>query len=88
MAIKFTKLQDSRLTLTDTIMTGKLAGSRICDVVNDYYEYLMWTETSGLLKYHQEVIVAIETQAILAGWEPYTPQPQSQSLSTLEDIPF
>lgn len=86
MAIKFKKLQDSRLALTDTIITGKLAGSRVCDVVNDDYEYLMWAGTSGVLKYRPEVIVAIEQQAILAGWEPYTPQPHS--LSTLEDIPF
>ena len=68
MAIKFTKLRDPRLGLTDKLTFGKLAGCRICDVAQDHYEYLIWAEKSGFVKYQPEVIELIQEQASFARW--------------------
>ena len=69
MAIKFNKLKDPKLGLTDTITFGKLAGCRICDVAQDHYEYLMWIEKSGYVKYQAEVVELIQEQASFARWK-------------------
>ena len=69
MAIKFTKLRDPRLGLTDKLTFGKLAGCRICDVAQDHYEYLIWAEKSGFVKYQPEVVELIQEQASFAAWE-------------------
>ena len=69
MAIKFNKLKDPKLGLTDTLTFGKLAGCRICDVAQDHYEYLMWIEKSGYVKYQAEVVELIQEQASFAAWQ-------------------
>lgn len=69
MAIKFNKLRDPRLGLTDKLTFGKLAGCRICDVAQDHYEYLIWAEKSGYVKYQPEVVALIQEQASFARWE-------------------
>lgn len=68
MAIQFKKLRDPKLGLTDKLTFGKLAGCRICDVAQDHYEYLIWAEKSGYVKYQKEVIELIQEQASFARW--------------------
>jgi uncharacterized protein (DUF3820 family) len=69
MAISFTKLKNPKLGLTDTLTFGKLAGCRICDVAQDHYEYLIWAEKSGYVKYQVEVVELIQEQASFACWK-------------------
>lgn len=59
MAISFNKLKDPKLGLTDKLTFGKLSGCRVCDVVQDHYEYLIWIEKNGYVKYQREVEVLI-----------------------------
>ena len=68
MAIKFTKLRDPRLGLTDKLTFGKLTGCRICDVAQDHYEYLIWAEKSGFVKFQPEAVELIQEQASFARW--------------------
>ena len=69
MAISFKNIKDPKLGLTDTITFGKLKGCRICDVAQDHYEYLIWAEKSGYVKFQQEAIELIQEQASFARWQ-------------------
>jgi uncharacterized protein (DUF3820 family) len=74
VAIGFSKLKNPKLGLTDTLTFGKLAGCRICDVAQDHYEYLIWAEKSGFVKFQPEVITLIQEQASFAAWKIYEEQ--------------
>jgi uncharacterized protein (DUF3820 family) len=74
MAISFKNIKDPKLGLTDTITFGKLAGCRVCDVAQDHYEYLIWAERSGFVKYQAEVITLIQEQASFAAWQTHQEQ--------------
>ena len=63
MAIGFNKLKSPLLDLTDKILVGKLQGCRVCDVVQDHYEYLIWAEKTGLFKYTKIVTETIQEHA-------------------------
>ena len=69
MAVSFKKLKDPKLGLTDKITFGKLKDCRICDVAQDHYEYLIWIEKNGYVKYQPEVIELVQEQASFARWE-------------------
>jgi uncharacterized protein (DUF3820 family) len=69
MAISFKNIKDPKLGITDTITFGKLKGCRICDVAQDHYEYLIWAEKSGYVKYQAEVVALIQEQASFAAWK-------------------
>ena len=45
MAIQFNKLKSELLGLEDKIPRGKLQDCRVCDVVQDHWEYLEWTHS-------------------------------------------
>ena len=69
MAISFTKIKNPKLGLTDKLTFGKLAGCRICDVAQDHYEYLIWAEKQGFVKFQAEVVELIQEQASFAAWK-------------------
>lgn len=69
MAKSFTKLKDPKLQLTDKLTFGKLNGCRVCDVVQDHYEYLIWCEKQGFVKFSEEVTNIIAEQASFKRWE-------------------
>lgn len=69
MAISFKNIKDPKLGLTDKLSFGKLAGCRICDVAQDHYEYLIWAEKQGYVKFQQEAIELIQEQASFAKWQ-------------------
>jgi hypothetical protein len=69
MAISFKNIKDPKLGLTDTLTFGKLKGCRVCDVAQDHYEYLIWAEKSGYVKYQAEVVALIQEQASFAAWQ-------------------
>ena len=63
MAVGFKNLRSPLLDLTDKITVGKLQGCRVCDVVEDHYEYLIWAEKSGLFKFTKIVTETIQEHA-------------------------
>jgi hypothetical protein len=63
MAISFKNLKSPVLGLTDKITVGKLSGCRVCDVIPDYYEYLIWADKAGLLKFQKIVVETIQEHA-------------------------
>jgi uncharacterized protein (DUF3820 family) len=97
MAISFTKIKNPKLGLTDTLTFGKLAGCRICDVAQDHYEYLIWAEKQGYVKFQPKTIELIQEQASFAAWqinqeqevkpwfEDYSPKPITFDD---DDVPF
>jgi hypothetical protein len=69
MAISFKNIKNPKLGLTDTLTFGKLKGCRVCDVAQDHYEYLIWAEKSGYVKFQSEAIELIQEQASFAAWK-------------------
>jgi uncharacterized protein (DUF3820 family) len=69
MAISFNKLKDPKLGLMDKLTFGKLLGCRVCDVVQDHYEYLIWCEKQGFVKFQQDVTDLILEQAHFERWK-------------------
>lgn len=63
MSITFSKLKSPILDLHSKITVGKLQGCRVCDVVQDHYEYLIWAEKSGLFKFTKIVTETIQEHA-------------------------
>ena len=63
MSISFKNLKSPVLGLQDKITVGKLQGCRVCDVIPDYYEYLIWAEKAGLLKFNRITIETIQEHA-------------------------
>ena len=70
MAISFNKLKDPKLGLLDKITFGKLKDCRVCDVVQDHYEYLIWCEKQGFVKFSKEVEILICETASFEKWAP------------------
>lgn len=99
MAKSFSTLKDPKLGLLDKITFGKLKDCRVCDVVEDHYEYLIWAEKQGYVKFQQEVTDLILEQAHFEKWEAPVEDNKHQDLfelvtrqdyySTFEDdVPF
>lgn len=63
MAIQFKNLKSPVLGMTDKIVAGKLAGCRVCDVIQDHYEYLIWADKAGLLKFQKIVVETLQEHA-------------------------
>lgn len=59
MAITFKQLKSPLLAPTDQIPIGKFKGCRVCDVIEDNYEYLIWADKQGFLKYSAIVMESI-----------------------------
>lgn len=59
MAINFTKIRDPKLQLTDKLSFGKFSGCRICDVVEDNYQYFSWLFKNSQIGFSQEVHNAV-----------------------------
>lgn len=69
MAKTFTNLKDPKLQHLDIITFGKLKGCRVCDVIEDHFEYLIWCETQGFVKFSQEVKGTIKDYVEHKGWK-------------------
>jgi uncharacterized protein (DUF3820 family) len=69
MSIPFAKARDPKLGLTDKLTFGKLKDCRICDVIQDHYEYLIWANKQGFVQFQKEVTDLIEEQANFKRWE-------------------
>ena len=79
-------MKSTNLGMLDKITTGKLQGCRVCDVIPDHYEYLIWAEKSGLLKFNTETIKSIQQQAGYVEKQRYYDEEVKPWLD--EDVPF
>ena len=70
MALNFKNLKNPKLGLLDKLQFGKFKDCRICDIVEDHYEYLIWAEKQGYVKFQQEVTDLILEQANFERWQP------------------
>ena len=86
MSLNFKSLKSPLLGLHDQVPIGKLKGCRICDVVQDHYEYLIWAEKQGLVKYQPAVIKTIQEAAGFALQEQHYEEEIKPWLD--EDVPF
>ena len=68
--MSFSKLKDPKLQLTDKLTFGKFKDCRLCDIIEDHHEYLIWAEKQGFMKYSQEVTDVILEQAHFERWAP------------------
>ena len=90
MALQFKNIKNPKLGLTDLLQFGKLRGCRICDVAQDHYEYLIWAEKSGFVKYQPEVIELLLEQANFVNWQLHQEQEIKPWLEDItdDDVPF
>ena len=68
MAVSFKNIKSTVLDMTDKITVGKLQGCRVCDVIEDHYEYLIWADKQGLMKFKAIVVETIKEQANFKTW--------------------
>lgn len=68
MAKAFTQLKSPKLGLLDKLTFGKLKDCRLCDVIQDHYEYLIWAEKQGFVKFDEEATTIILEQAHYKRW--------------------
>lgn len=85
MSLGFKKLRSPCLGLDDTITVGKLKGCILKYVIEEDYEYLIWANKSGLLKFNTEA-----TKSILAaaGFAEEVRHFAEEVLPYLDDDPF
>lgn len=56
MAKAFNTLKDPKLQLTDKLPFGKFAGCRICDIIDEDWEYLQWLHKNTSISFGQQVL--------------------------------
>lgn len=86
MAKAFTQLKDPKLSLTDKLTFGKLKDCRVCDVIEDHLEYLIWCEKQGFVKFNQEVKDVIKDQVDHKGWEIVEDRAEGNSQDDVKDL--
>lgn len=64
--IQFKNLNKVTLDIQDKIPVGKFKDCRVCDIIVDEYEYLIWANRSGLLHLTKSVIAKIHQLAAFA----------------------
>ena len=77
MAKAFSSIKDPKLSLTDKLTFGKLKDCRVCDVIQDHSEYLIWAEKQGYVKFQQIVIETIAEHAGYTRWATDLEKPSS-----------
>ena len=100
MSIPFSKARDPKLGLLDKLTFGKFKDCRLCDIIQDHYEYLIWANKQGYVQFQKEVTDLIEEQAHFERFkEPEDTSNQHQDLYEIvtrqdyyatfeEDVPF
>ncbi len=68
MAKTFSNLKNPKCGMHDIISFGKLKGCRVCDVIEDHYDYLIWAEKQGYIKFQEIVVETIQEAAHFEKW--------------------
>jgi hypothetical protein len=89
MAIQFKNVKSTVLDMQDKITVGKLQGCRVCDVIEDHYEYLIWADKSGLMKFTGIVVETIQEHAGYKNQQRhYDEEVKPWIEPDLDDVPF
>ena len=86
MALNFKQLRDPRVGLLDKITFGKLKDCRVCDVIQDHYDYLIWAEKQGYIKFQDIVVETIQEAAMFEKWTPPEESPNPHKHEYLFEI--
>ncbi len=63
MAKAFKDIKSTLLGYTDKLPFGKFKDCRICDILAEEYEYLIFLEKDGYLKYNRDLTERIKQKA-------------------------
>ena len=56
MAKNFGSLKSTKLDMLDKLTVGKFADCRICDIIQDDFEYLIWLNKQGFVQFTAPVM--------------------------------
>ena len=56
MAKTFGSLKSNKLDMLDKLTMGKFADCRICDIIEDNFEYLIWLNKQGFVNFTAPVM--------------------------------
>lgn len=89
MAKAFSSIKSSDLGWEDKLTIGKFKDCRICDIAAEEYEYLIWLEKEGFVKYNKYLTDRLKQ---IAGFElekvHYAEEVLPYLLSDWDDLPF
>jgi len=71
--------------MEDKLTFGKFKDCRICDIINEDYEYLIFLEKGGYVKYNIDLTEKIKQ---IAGFELEKAHYEEEIAPYLEDVPF
>lgn len=63
MAKTFGNLKSNKLDMLDKLTIGKFAGCRICDIIADDFEYLIWLNKQGFVNFTTPVVADLLARA-------------------------
>jgi uncharacterized protein (DUF3820 family) len=63
MAKTFGNLKSNKLDMLDKLTMGKFAGCRICDIIADDFEYLIWLNKQGFVNFTTPVMTDLLARA-------------------------
>jgi len=64
--IQFNNIKKPALGITDIIPSGKFKDCRVCDIINEDYEYLIWMNRNNYLQFTKPVIAKLHQLAAFA----------------------
>lgn len=82
------KKVSSEVGLNDTLMMGKFKGCRVCDILADEYEYLLWLDSNKMVKFSQEVLTKIQAAITERDMDIYYSNEVAPYLDDFDDLPF
>ncbi len=93
MAKTFTSIKNPALQLTDQLPFGKFKGCRICDILEDDWEYLKWMKQNTSINFSRPVLDSITAR--FSAWadethynEEVAPYLNNDADIDPEDVPF
>ena len=63
MAKTFGSLKSNKLDMLDKLTMGKFADCRICDIIEDNFEYLIWLNKQGFANFTAPVMTDLLSRA-------------------------
>jgi hypothetical protein len=86
MAKSFGSLKSTKLDMLDKLTIGKFAGCRICDIIADDFEYLIWLNKNGFVNFTTPVMTDLLARAGFKEAEEYYQNEIAPWKD--EDVPF
>jgi len=85
MAKAFNTIKSPALGLMDKLPFGKYKDCRICDIVDEEYDYLIWLEKNTSLLYNNVLVEKLKALANFSNNERYY---EEEVLPFLDDVPY